>query len=1095
MIKPPHQILLIIILFHILFIALGNTDKEYQIDNRIILQEGLSQSRIQTILEDSRGFMWFGTADGLNRYDGYKIKIFRNIVSDSTSLPNNYISALIEDSIGNIWIGTRNGIIKFDPYTEIFKSYKDEDSVRISLGANNITSSAIDNHNNLWFGTNGYGIIKLNPDNNSNEYFFSERNNKFNSISNLYIDSKNRLWIGNFIETKISYFDIENQKIVSLNINDLNNKKSNTNKVQAVYEDLENRIWISVIDYYSGQGSLFYMNSGTDNFLNYNDIFSKEIKYSYWDTFNAITSIKGDSHGNIWFSSKISGVFKLRFGQDPIAYYVDSPITDSRINCIYISKKDILWIGTNGNGIEISTPQKALFKILSSKSTPGFDVESIRCILEDDLYYWIGGYYGVSKVSKSTKRAQTLDKASMYSIAVNLNNKDVLWTGTEGGSVKIMNKENGELTDIELNPSDTNKKYIEDVYCMIQLSDTLLLIGTSTGLYGYNPINKTTIPFPYSFLDNTAGRYQVAVRSINFHNDDILITYTQGGIGVLNLKERVVLPFKLTSNTNLFVDYNPINSIYFDDQSNLWIATTTGLISINNKTFEAHHFTEADGLPNSHLYGILPDENGNIWMSTNNGLSCYNPVTGIFSNFDVSDGIQNNEFNTGAFLKSRNGDLFFGGISGVTYFNPEIIEQNEIIPKIEITGIRFENIYQQLSKDDIDNRTFTIPHNVELFTIEFAGLSFINSFKNEYKYRIREISDQWIDLENEHYISFNNLSNGKYTLEILACNNHGFWIQKPFVCTIKIIPKFYESNIFRWLMTFILFLAILIFIRLRLKRITSQKNKLQVLVDEQTSQLRETNNILREEVSKHSETTKELLKTIKTKDKFLSIIAHDIIGPLGVIQGFSDLLIENKLGFTESERNSFHKTINITVKQLSALLSNLLQWSRLQSKSITPAIGKVSILETTNEVVSLLGGNLDDKKIKLIVNIDKESYGFADKNMLQTILRNLISNAIKFTNDGGIITLNSTQHNEYIEISINDTGKGMSHEEIENILNSDINFTTKGTKNESGTGLGLNLVNEFIIMNGGKLRVDSKLNSGSTFYFTLPSKPIGYDKV
>ena len=199
------------------------------------------------------------------------------------------------------------------------------------------------------------------------------------------------------------------------------------------------------------------------------------------------------------------------------------------------------------------------------------------------------------------------------------------------------------------------------------------------------------------------------------------------------------------------------------------------------------------------------------------------------------------------------------------------------------------------------------------------------------------------------------------------------------------------------------------------------------------------------------------------------------------------------MGFTESERENFHKTINITVKQLTALLSNLLNWSRLQSKSIMPAIGKVNILETTNEVVTLLRGNFEDKNIKLIINIDDKSYGFADKNMLQTILRNLISNAIKFTNDDGIITLNTVRLEDYIEISVEDTGKGMSQQDMDNILNTEINFTTKGTKNESGTGLGLNLVKEFISMNGGVLRIESSVDSGSKFNFTLPLKPFVYD--
>ena len=356
----------------------------------------------------------------------------------------------------------------------------------------------------------------------------------------------------------------------------------------------------------------------------------------------------------------------------------------------------------------------------------------------------------------------------------------------------------------------------------------------------------------------TIGRQQVAVRSISIHNDIVLITYTQGGIGVLDLESSTVIPYELTSELSLFNSYYPINCIYFDNMNHLWIATNSGLFCVNEKNHETRHYTEVDGLPNSHIYGILPDENGDIWLSTNNGLSCYDISADNFSNYDISDGLQNNEFNTGAYHKSINGDLFFGGISGITYFDPNIISQNEINPEIIITGIRFANKYQQLTKNDIDNRHFDIPNSEEIFTIEFAGLSFINSYKNQYKYRISEISNDWIDLGNQHYISFNNLAHGEYTLELLASNNHGQWITEPSVYTINVIPKFYELNVFKWLMTFLLLVLIVIITRLRLLAITKQKNKLQALVNNQTSRLIETNKVLREEVLKHSETSNKL---------------------------------------------------------------------------------------------------------------------------------------------------------------------------------------------------------------------------------------------
>lgn len=1066
----------------------GDNEKVYQNDKRIILQEGLSQSRILSIIEDERGFMWFGTADGLNRWDGYTFKIFRNIYNDSTSIPNNVINSIAEDMDGNMWIGTNNGIAFFNPYTEIFKSIKENDSTAIALGANIITACVVDNQGNVWCGTDGFGIIKINHLTHKKEYFFYSKTNslQLNKSTALFIDSQNRLWIGGYLVNSISAYNISSKQLAGYKVQGISKRNGTNQKTYSFYEDFENRIWTSIVDYHSAEGNLYYLDKDQDEFLNYGNLISGDIVTKFSDSFNTIRSITGDDKGNIWFTSLLSGIFRFRFGENPTAYYKESPSKDSRINCIYLTKNGILWLGTNGSGIEISMLDNMDFNLVSYKFNKEFTIESIRTFAEDENNFWVGGYYGLAKMKKDFSQIETIDNSSVYTIVNSPNNKNILWTGSEGGGLQPLNKYSNTFSSIDYVGNEINLPFLDYIFVIYPLSDTLFLLGTNNGLFSYNPITNTTRRYPY-YRSSHDKATNVTVRTISEDRfGNILIGYVQGGIGKLDLKKHRVVRFKVIPDLQSFNNYNPINCIYNAPDNKYWIATSNGLLMYDTGNEDIHVFTEIDGLPNSHIYGIVPDEDENLWMSTNNGLSCYYPKENIFRNYDISDGLQSNEFNTGAYFKAGNGDIFFGGIVGFNYFNPKNIKRNSIVPKLVISAVKIGNSYLNVSKQYHNKCLLTIQPDQEVFTIEFAGLSYINSIKNQYKYRIKELDKEWINLGNQHQITFNNLTPGTYTLEILASNNHGLWLKEPYKCTIKVMPTFFESKLFKWLIGILIIIILILGVRVRLYQVTNQKNKLQLLVKQQTAALTETNKILQEEVLKHSKTTKELISSNNTKDKFLSIIAHDIIGPLGVVQGFSDLLIDKNNNFNDEDKYSFYKAINLTSRRLTSLLTNLLQWSRLQRGSLDPDYNEVNLNEIVIEVVSLLHSNIKEKEIVFINNLENNILVLADKNMALTIIRNLISNAIKFTPSMGTITIKSKSINNVEQISITDTGIGIGEENFDKLFNPESNYTTKGTNNEPGTGLGLGLVKEFVTLNKGELWFESTLNQGTTFYFTIP---------
>jgi signal transduction histidine kinase/ligand-binding sensor domain-containing protein len=1086
----------LLFLFLFLFFELHAViDYEFQIDKRIILQEGLSQSRILSVLEDERGFMWFGTADGLNRYDGYTFKIFRSIFNDSTSLPNNVINSMVEDNDGNIWIGTNNGVVIFNPYLETFRSLRETDSTAIAFGANLISSCVIDKQNNIWYSTQGYGIFKVNHKTFEQEVFLLNETDSLQLlyINNLYIDSFNRLWIGGLTNNIVFALNVYNGKVEKYHIKGFADTDHMSIIISSFFEDNDNRIWMSCNDFDGKKGGVFFLDDGQTSFNSYWQFVSKKFHNSYYDFFCTITSITGDDAGNIWAASHHGGVFKIKFGNTPIAYFNQYLIKHVGVNCIYWDSRGMIWIGTNGYGIEISIPDKTDFKLMSNKLNSDFSIESIRAFAEDDNYYWVGGYYGLSKIKKDFSELKTFHSASVYAIANYTNNSNLMWTGSEGGGLMPLNKVNNTLSNIKFNHGEVNQNSLRNIYVIFPLNDTLLLLGTLEGLFGYNPVSKIITPYPY-FNSISKKLISKTVRTIYMDNwGNILIGYVQGGIGKLKFKTKIVERFNIIPELQSLNIYNPINCIYNDKKNRYWIATSNGLFMHGSGDEKTRLFTEADGLPNSHIYAILPDDEDNLWLSTNNGLSCYYPQEGIFRNYYVSDGLQNNEFNTGAYFKASNGTLFFGGIKGFNYFNPKKIKQNSIIPELVITEIKISNQYLKISKQELSQYSLTIQPNQEVFTIEFAGLSFINSNKNQYKYKIKELNQEWIQLDNQHHITFINLSPGTYTLEILASNNHGLWLKNPYTFTIVVLPTFFESVYFKWLIVVLTIILIIIGYRIRLKQLTKQKDRLQIFADQQTANLLITNQTLKNEIIKHKVTADELNGSNKTKDKFLSIMAHDIINPLGVIQGFSDLLTDNNNEFDEKDKLSFIQTINLTAKELTSLLSNLLQWSRLQSDSLTPKPQSITLKNIVLETATLLQGNIEKKEINLKISIDEGTKIIADNNMLSTILRNLLSNAVKFTPDKGQISIDSKHINDMIEVSITDNGVGISKENQNKLFIPDNNITTKGTNNESGTGLGLGLVYEFVIMNGGKIWVKSEIGKGTTFYFTLVVNKKGSD--
>jgi signal transduction histidine kinase len=566
-------------------------------------------------------------------------------------------------------------------------------------------------------------------------------------------------------------------------------------------------------------------------------------------------------------------------------------------------------------------------------------------------------------------------------------------------------------------------------------------------------------------------------------------------------------------------------SICETSDGNFWLGTSNGLINFNPHTGEMiEHYNKNNGLADNTIHCVIADSHNNLWLSSSKGISKFNIKTKTVSNFDKRDGLHDNEFLRIAAIRSANGFLYFSGRFGVTYFHPDSIETDPNTSNVILTGINiFNKPVQEYPNIRFSQNISGVPelhlnHNYNFLIIEFAVPNFVHPEKCQFRYKLENFDKNWHTVQDQYNANYTNLPPGKYTFKIEASNNQGVWGNKLTSLYIEIRPPFWQTWWFRLLFLVIITSAIYLGYVIKLRLISKRQEELERLIQERTSELMERNEKIdkqAQELDIYSKNLKlnndllvekqayienqaaqllsqnEQLKTLNsTKDKFFSIIAHDLKNPFNIILGFSDLLIRNESRLSQEKRSLYQQNIYNSSKAANSLLENLLFWSRSQTGNIQYEPTFINVHKLVKETLLLFQSDTHKKRIKVLEDIDPKTLVYADENMLKTIIRNLISNAVKFTFEEGFISISASLDETEAIISIADSGTGISQENQRLLFDINTNFTTQGTSKENGTGLGLILCKEFVEKNNGKIWVESEEGKGSKFIFTLPLNPL-----
>lgn len=807
---------------------------------KIGIEQGLSQSSVRSIVQDNRGYMWFGTATGLNRYDGYEFLVYQNDFSDSLSISDNDLTYLFVDAEGFLWIGTKDGVLnRFDPLTENFEHYDIASSSEwYSLESeefysypltfsryqkSSITSIAQDLDGNLWVGTWGKGIVRFNPKTGDKKYFYHFRNREnglsSNKIIKLFIDTENNLWIGTFGGglNRIRFNAEDNYELFIEKFEDNSNYIFGS-IITSIMEDAEKKIWIG-----SYNEGLFSIPKDTKS-KNKSEIvqFLKEniLNNKIDSTIHNVMSIVEDNNSIMWIGTYSNGLYSYSTKDKTYNHFLAEPnnpntISENEIQSLYIDQSGILWIGTQlGSGInKLETGERKFYNVPTlTEKNKSLNDNVVWALYEDkDKNIWIGTHRGginiwnrKTKEFKQFKLGET--EAEKHIKCITEDSFGNLWIGTYAGGLFYYNYENKSIQKFKRSKDNSHSISSNHIQSIIVEGDSILWLGTYGGLnklnltefyktgeanftkYVYHPTELTTIS------DDRV--YILFMDSMN----DLWVGTNGGGLNKFNRVSKTFTRYRSDRKNKKTLSDDRILTIQENKSGNLIIGTFGGGLNLfkrNENVFE--RINEKISLNCSDIYGILPDDNG-YWISTNNGIFKLNEDLSSFTQFDLSDGLQSLEFSGGAYLTGSDGTFYFGGINGLNYFNPSQIWLNDFIAPIVISKIK---VFDKPIKGVHSKLEFGRDENY--FSFEFASLDFKNSHKNKYKFILDGLDSKWSYTDaNNRRVFYTNLAPGEYTFRVMGTNDDGIWSPNEARVDITILAPFWM----RWWFISVLILFI-----------------------------------------------------------------------------------------------------------------------------------------------------------------------------------------------------------------------------------------------------------------------------------------------
>ena len=1037
--------------------------------------EGLSRSHVTCISQDEQGFMWVGTSNGLNRYDGYEFKIYTYHTGDPYSISHNYISSICQVRNGKMWVGTSDGLNVYDHELNRFHTYRHDKTDSASICDDQIQAIHQDRRGRLWIGTRNGGLDRYDADRERFIHYHSRDGQSGlsgNDIRVLYEDSRGRLWAGLW-NGNVHIYD-EQSDIFTL----FYNGELTQSGITAIVE-FRGFMWIGTQSdglyqvSANGRRIVHHQNTAQRSSLSSNsvyalmpdengllwvgtengglDIYDIQINVFYHHTVelydpaslnsNSIYTIYRDISGNIWVGTFAGGINLMMRGRGVFQHYKHIPgrnsLSHNMTNRFLEDNQGNLWIATDGGGLNKFDPQTGFFEQFSrSNGRFGSDV-ILSLFLDRQNRFWVGtwadGLYQFDPESGRTRNYTRTSHglASNNIFDIETDAQDGLWVATFWGGVTHVQEQNSVIYNSE-NSGLSN----DDVRVLYKDHDGTFWIGTDDGLDHFDPETRTFINYQHDDQDSTS------------------------------LSKGFVL------------------SILASRDSTLWIGTIGGLNRFDRKSGTFQHYTTEDGLPNDEIKSIVEGENDILWLGTNMGLSRFDPKTEEFLNYDISDGLQSNEFNARSGLKMSDGRLVFGGNNGFNMFQPDMLQRNTFVPPVIITDFRIFNRTvpirgpdSLLQKHISETRSLELSYRHSVFSFEFVALNYISPEKNQYAYMMEGFETDWNYIGTRRTATYTNLDPGHYVFRVKASNNDGIWNESGTFIDIVINPPFWRTW-WAYLIEALLVILIISFVANYFIGRQKLRNKLKM---------------------EHLELEK-MYELDQMKTHFFTNISHEFHSPLTLIIDPLEKMISS-LDIGEKLKNSLD-LVHRNARRLQRMTNQLMDFQKLET-------GDLQLYLSRGDIVLFIKGifysftdyaRQHNVAFQFESDVDHDTVWF-DPDKLDKIIYNLLSNAFKFTPEGGAVSVRMSflsrkaelqahgledNAERYVQICVKDSGIGIPKDQLKNIFRRFYQIEQNGNNQHRGIGIGLAFVYEILRLYQGDIDVSSEPENGTEFTVRIP---------
>lgn len=1026
-------------LFLFLLLAIDSGNAQPPAFSHIGVENGLSQNSVLCITRDTRGYMWYGTRNGLNKHDSYRITVYKNSPETPGSLSNNYIQALLSDRKGNLWVGTHEGLNRYLPQTDNFERIIIKDSAA-PLPRQNITSLFEDSKRRLWIGT--AHTLYLATSQAPWQFRSFRRYPAFptQGIICLTEDREGNIWAGTYGGAVKITAQGNDFAIQVLRHNPTSTNSLSEDQVTSITQDKTGRLWMGTLNsgldmYQPATGSFTHYTHTTDN----NSLVN-----------NHVRRLLFDCKEQLWIGTQ-EGISILNTTSGRFTNCINNPwdtysLSQNSIHSLFRGEAGAIWAGTFFGGVNMYNPYIAAFSVYNNRSQPiRLSNNVISALTEDNAQQlWIGTEGGgLNCVNRKTGaviwyRHNAADNKSIGSNLVKTVYKDKqghIWAGTHGGGLNLFNAGSGSFTRYLYKENDPGTQGAE-ITALLEDSNGLFWVGSEiAGLRLFRKNGTTLLPYPEgnSIIQAVGSKHILALRETGDH---VIWAATSSGLYRIAGEKVQLLPSPGSATPW------PVNCITPDAQGNIWAGTFYHGVTVYNAAGKPiATYTRQNGLPDDNIPGIVEDTaTKSMWVSTGNGLARYSTVSSRFTTYTEADGLAGNVFNNYSYYQSSDGAIFFGGFNGLSWFYPKHIVTNSRIPHVVLNGLHLASASDSSGAHNLWLKSrqadayITLRHNQNVFSIDFAILNFIKPEKNRYAWQLQGFDKNW-NYTTQPTASFTNVPPGHYTFLVKGANNDGYW-SSPCALHITIRPPFWRTWWAYCLYTLLMLTLVFFITRFFFLRALLARNQ----------------------------------ELTRLKLNFFTNISHEIRTHLSLITGPAEKLLATPVN---EEQQQQLRTIKNNSESLLQLLNELMDFRKAETGHLALHVAPRNLVSFAASVFESFYDLSVARNIQTtFISELTETEIWFDREQLKKVLYNLLFNAFKFTPDGGSIQLILTDHTHAVTLTITDNGKGIAPENLGKLFDNYFQEDDAGKQN-TGYGIGLALCKSIVETHHGTLTVTS----------------------